>query len=137
MLPKIFKNMNFLDFSYFRGDVYRAHKRHSGSSAMPLAGVRSHVLQVVFRITCWLHNKQCNSGYQLGVRLTRGTGSTSGYLPLVVAPGPGCTFHLPVALFKLGFSRAKMTMIPLEITRLGRHCIYNDVSCSCTIQSQC
>ena len=37
--PKIFKNMNFLDFSDFQRDVYRAHGRHSGSSAMPLAEV--------------------------------------------------------------------------------------------------
>ena len=36
MPPKIFKNMNFLDFRIFGGDVNRAHGRHSGSSAMPL-----------------------------------------------------------------------------------------------------
>ena len=30
---------DFLDFSDFRWDVYRAHGRHSGSSAMPLAEV--------------------------------------------------------------------------------------------------
>ena len=39
MPPKIFKNMNFLDFRIFGGDVYRAHGRYSGSSAMPLAEV--------------------------------------------------------------------------------------------------
>ena len=31
--------MDFLDFSDFRGDVCRAHGRHSGNSAMPLAEV--------------------------------------------------------------------------------------------------
>ena len=36
VLPKIFKNVNFLDFRIFGGDVNRAHGRHSGSSAMPL-----------------------------------------------------------------------------------------------------
>ena len=35
--PKIFKNVNFLVFRIFGGDVNRAHGRHSGSSAMPLA----------------------------------------------------------------------------------------------------
>ena len=37
--PKIFKNVNLLDFRIFGGDVNRAHGRHSGSSAMPLAEV--------------------------------------------------------------------------------------------------
>ena len=36
VLPQIFKNVNFLDFRIFGGDVNRAHGRHSGSSAMPL-----------------------------------------------------------------------------------------------------
>ena len=36
VLPKIFKNVNFLDFRIFGGDVNRAHGRHSGSSVMPL-----------------------------------------------------------------------------------------------------
>ena len=39
VLPKIFKNVNFLDFRIFGGDVNRAHGRHNGSSAMPLAEV--------------------------------------------------------------------------------------------------
>ena len=37
--PKSFKNMDFLDFGGFRGHVYPAHGRHSGSSAVPRAEV--------------------------------------------------------------------------------------------------
>ena len=42
--------MDFIDFSDFRGYVYRAHGQHSGSSTMPLAEVIHKIRQKIKNI---------------------------------------------------------------------------------------